>query len=302
MKKPKHIIKQSLKKIILSLSLKRVSKPIFIIGCGRSGTTILGTALSKHSKITYLNERRDLWFSAYPESDIWTHEATDRNGKMVMDSEDADGWKSKKLHKIFRLETLKTRKPILIEKLPINNFRLDFINAIFPNARYIHIHRNGLEVASSIEKKVDTNRWFGANDYKWKQLVNLAKKINQTQPLSKICSDNYNKGLLEWRLSTEAVVNFLKDLPQEKYLEISYGNLTNTPVNTIKQVLDFIGIDDETAVINFAKENISRKSKKISAESVSDKEKIIGGDLLIFSMTNENGITQYFLEENGLHK
>ena len=34
--------------------------PVFIIGCGRSGTTILGETLSKHSKIKYLNERRDL--------------------------------------------------------------------------------------------------------------------------------------------------------------------------------------------------------------------------------------------------
>ncbi len=302
MKKLKHIIKQSLKKIILSLSLKRISKPIFIIGCGRSGTTILGNTLSKHSKITYLNERRDLWFSAYPESDIWTHKAADRNGKMVMNTKDADAGKSKKLHKTFRMETLKTRKPILIEKLPINNFRLDFINTIFPNARYIHIHRNGLEVASSIEKKVDTNRWFGSNDYKWNQLVDVSKKNNQTQPLSDMCSANYDKGLLEWRLSTEAVVKFLKELHQEKYLEISYANLTNAPVNTINQILSFIGIDSETAVTNFAKENISRRSKKISAESISEKETIIGGDLLRFSMINKKGLTQHFLEEKGLHK
>jgi hypothetical protein len=32
-----------------------VSHPIFIIGCGRSGTTIFGTALSRHKDITYLN-------------------------------------------------------------------------------------------------------------------------------------------------------------------------------------------------------------------------------------------------------
>ena len=37
--------------------------PVFIIGCGRSGTTILGKTLSNHPKIKYLNERRDLYIN-----------------------------------------------------------------------------------------------------------------------------------------------------------------------------------------------------------------------------------------------
>ncbi len=299
----KNLTKLLIRKMLLLMPVKIISQYVFIVGCGRSGTTILGTALSKHSKITYLNERRDLWFSAYPESDIWTHKAIERNGKLVLTAENTDAGKSKKLRNLFRMEALKTRKPILIEKLPINNFRLDFINSIFPNAKYIHIYRNGLEVARSIEKQADAGKWFGSNDYKWKQLVNISKQ-NHTHPLSELCSGNYEKGLLEWRFSTEAVVNFLKDQPHDKFLEFSYDDLTSDPVSAIQNVLDFIGIDDEPGINNFAEENISRRSKKISTKSYSEKEKIIGGDFLRASMMNddEKGLTQYFLEENGLHK
>ncbi len=37
-------------------------------------------------------------------------------------------------------------------------------------------------------------------------------------------------------------------------------------------------------------------------KTISEKETIIGGDLLRFSMINKKGLTQHFLEEKGLHK
>jgi len=85
--------KMLIKSALSSLSKKEIARPIFILGCGRSGTTIFGMTLSKHNSITYLNERRDLWFEAYPETDIWTHQATARNGKMHLTSENIDSVK-----------------------------------------------------------------------------------------------------------------------------------------------------------------------------------------------------------------
>ena len=61
-------------KIFSLISKEKIThtfNPVFIIGCGRSGTTILGNTLSNHPKIKYLNERRDLWHKAYPEFNIW---------------------------------------------------------------------------------------------------------------------------------------------------------------------------------------------------------------------------------------
>src|SRR5262245_51402655 len=144
-----------------------VSKPTFVIGCGRSGTTILGTSLSKHRSVTYLNEPRDLWFSAIPEADIWTSRAMGRRGKLSLTEADVDFTKSKRLSRAFRLETVISRRPVLVEKLPVNSFRLGLIDRIFPDARFIHIFRNGLEVANSIEKESKEGKWFGANAYKW---------------------------------------------------------------------------------------------------------------------------------------
>jgi hypothetical protein len=275
--------------IIPFLSVEGPSQPIFIIGCGRSGTTIFGTALSKHSKVCYLNERRDLWSSAYPETDIWTEKATARNGKMVLTAADAEIRKSRKLRRLFLLETVKTQKPILVEKLPINNFRLQFIHSIFPDARFIHIFRNGLEVARSIEKLSEKGKWFVPNSYKWNQLVQLAKTGKDTATLPELCTSYFDKGLLEWRLSTETAVSFLKGLSEDCFLEISYDDLTGEPVNTIERVLSFIGIENEPPVTNFVRDSIARRTDKLGNIPLSEKARIIGGELLPLSMTDGNG-------------
>jgi len=295
--KLKHYTRAFLGQTTFLLPDKSISCPIFILGCGRSGTTILGTTLSMHSKVAYLNERRDLWFQAYPETDIWTDKAAVRNGKIILTSTDADNIKSKRLRKLFWLETIMPKKPVFIEKLPINNFRLDFINSIFPDARYLHIYRNGLEVAKSIEKIADTGRWFGKTKekYKWKQLVEIAKKENQTHTLSELCTNNFEKGLLEWRLSTEAVVSFSKNLPPDRFIEVSYDSFITKPLDVIEEIFSFIGIDNETEVISFLNKNISRRSKKIDSRSLLEKEKIIGGDLLVASLNSKIGLTKYYL-------
>ena len=44
--------------------------PIFIVGTGRSGTTILGKILSVHKQVAFLNEPKALWFFANKEDDL----------------------------------------------------------------------------------------------------------------------------------------------------------------------------------------------------------------------------------------
>lgn len=270
----------------------RVARPIFIIGCGRSGTTILGTALSKHRGITYLDEPRDLWVSAYPETDIWSADAPARGGKLWMTAEDADPAKSRKLARLFRFETMRRGRPVLIEKLPINNFRLHFLHEIFPEARFIHIHRNGLEVARSIQRLVDEGHWFGANSYKWDRLVEYACRRDETKGLPALCTDAFDKGLLEWRLSTEAAVGFLRGMPGQAFIEVNYAHFVDDPAATVARILAFIGIDDDPEVNAFVAGAVARRSSSLGQDEVTAKMRAIGGELLPCSMIGGDGLAR----------
>ncbi len=274
------------------LPVQGIACPVFIIGCGRSGTSILGRTLSRHEKVTYLHEPRRLWFSAYPETDIWTSKAQVRKGKLVLTEHDADEKKSRKLQRLFRLETVRTKKPVLIEKLPINNFRLKLLQAIFPDSRFIHIYRNGLEVARSIQEKSDKGSWFASNPYKWRKLVEHALSRDETASLPKLSSGYFDMGLLEWRLSTEAAVEFLRGLKDDTFFELSYDELVQDPAKTITRVTRFIGLADDMHVKKFASDQIQRKTGKLNPEVLSQKEKVIGGKLLPLSMEGGKGLTR----------
>jgi hypothetical protein len=65
-----------------------LDRPIFVIGCGQSGTSILGRSLGAHPDVAYLHERRDLWIAAFPEADVWNAESGRRGGKIRLDERD----------------------------------------------------------------------------------------------------------------------------------------------------------------------------------------------------------------------
>lgn len=272
------------------LPIQGIKRPVFIIGCGRSGTTILGTSLSKHRQVTYLNEPRHLWYSAYPETDVWTRKADSRHGQLALKPEDAEPNRSRKLRRLFRFETMIRRRPVLIEKLPTNSFRLEFIRRIFPDARFIHIYRNGMEVARSIDKLSSRGRWFGTETYKWNKLVEYARNKDGQSDLSSLCTTSFDKGLLEWRLSTEAVIAFARHLSEDAFFEIKYDDLINHPSDAIAQVLEFAGLGDDSQVNKFVAENIVRKTSTLGQCELSEKDKLLGGKLLPLSMDLERGL------------
>ena len=273
-----------------NLPFKGINAPIFILGCGRSGTTILGRILDQHHTIVCLNEPRELWFSAYPETDIWTSKALIRHGKLCLTEEDIVPVKSNKIRRLFNLERYLSGKSILIEKLPINSFRLRFIQAIFPNAKFIHIYRNGLEVARSISKISEIQPWFQEDGYKWKALVTYASEQAHTRHLPELCQDNYQKGLLEWRLSTEAVLNFLSLQPTDRFIEVSYRQLVEAPGTTVEQILSFIGVEIDGGITEFLSHHVKRQSSCLDETTISKADIQIGGNLLLQSINNPGGL------------
>ena len=275
------MIKEFIKNILFNLKKNKTTfTPIFIIGCGRSGTTILGKTLARHPDIKYLNERRDLWHKVYPEFNIW--EKDTKNAQLFADKTDVDPKKNILLRTLFFKEQILGNAKIVIEKLPINNFRLDFLQTSFPEAKYIYLSRNGLEVSQSIEKSIKQKTWFLGD--KLELLKQFAEQKNMT--FNRYIKSEMQQAMLEWKLSMDESNLFFKNLSSEKFTHVSYQDFIENTEISLKQIFNFLKLNySNNLITNFSKD-ITRKNKTVCS---TDDEvlKRIGGEILTKTINNK---------------
>jgi len=255
-----------------------LNRPIFIIGCGRSGTTILGKVLSQHSHIAYLHEPRHIWCYE-SKTDIWSEKAQLHGGKLKLTASDLKDDAAAQIYRKFSVEVRSQRAQRLVEKLPINSFRISFINRLFPDSLFVHIIRNGIEVAQSIAERAEVQPWFGSGNYKWQLLCEYAWERGEGE-LVALCTDNLLKGMLEWRLSVSSAIEGLASLPSDRRLNVRYEDLVQDPIGVCASLESFIGLNPSVEMRQFAANQIYRRSSSVSIVSLSPVMRQISADLL----------------------
>jgi len=122
--------------------------PVVIIGAGRSGTNALRDALT-----------RLLGFATWPCDEInpiWRHGNLDWPDDEIP-PERATPAVRQSIRKAFRRIWRQQGTPdFVVEKTCANALRVPFVDAVLPEARYIHIVRNGFDIVASASK-----RWRG---------------------------------------------------------------------------------------------------------------------------------------------
>jgi hypothetical protein len=249
-----------------------IDNPIFIIGCGRSGTTILGRSLAIHPDIAYLNEPRKMWFAAYPQTDIWSYLAPKRKGRLFLDESDINKQSTGILKTLFAQAINQQGGILLCEKLPENCFRIKFLRALFPNACFLHIIRNGIDVAHSIQKNPN---WYGMNDYKWQALKEYAQTQHNYRKLLPYCHSNFERGLLEWRMSVEVVQETLKKIPDSDYLKIYYESFIKNPFNVMESIQHFSNLSNSSDLTQFIQKNIKHKISQFNVNTLTSNQQKI---------------------------
>ena len=269
------MIKEFIKNILFHFKKNKYTfSPVFIIGCGRSGTTILGKTLSNHPKIKYLNERRDLWHKIYPEFNIWEENVL--NSKLYANEKDYCKEKSSELRYLFFREQVLGNATVLMEKLPINNFRLKFLQKCFPKAKYIYLSRNGLEVSKSIEKRIQKNNWYTGNKFRLLQ-QRFKDKIN-------ILSDQ-QKGMWEWKLSMDQSDVFFQKLNRNKFIHLSYQDFIENTDDFLRKIFEFLKLEINDEFLEIISQNIKRQNNAVN--NTTDKKILeIGGEILKQTINN----------------
>jgi hypothetical protein len=206
--------------------------PFFIVGCPRSGTTLLQTLLDAHPHIaippeSYLFERFGYCFEAY--GDLRDPERLRQLVQDLLRDERIRVWKLEVsvedfcealcertvrgvLSMLFSLYTRKNGKIRWGEKTPGHVFHLDQIRSIFPEAKFIHLVRDGRDVAESLSRVYFGKKSIWANARRWRQAV------------------------LAWHAFQERV-------PRASTFEVFYERLVEQPREEVAKILTFLQAD-----------------------------------------------------------
>ncbi len=218
---------------VLASMLPSVDRPVFLIGAARSGTTFLGDAIGRLPEVSYHHEPV----------------ATKAAGRYVADG----SWSERRARRFYRtIYAWLIRYQVdgglrFAEKTPTNAFLLPFLDRSFRDARFVHIIRDGRDVASSHLQRP----WLRADAATSGKREPGGYPYGPWAPWWVPASDReaFESGpdilrmSMAWRLYVAAARTDGAALGADRYLEIRYESLVRAPQAVGAQLLDFLGID-----------------------------------------------------------
>lgn len=253
--------------------VKKVKRPVFIIGTGRSGTTLLGMVLSMHRQVSFLNEPKALWHEILPQEDLIGSYSSDE-AYYKLDEEFADFYTRRRARKLFGAYLSLTRGHRVLDKYPELIFRVPFVKAIFPDALFLFITRDGRDTLQSIDKWSDrlgenhedqTHDWWGVDDRKWKllceQVVPESALLSRHSEEISAYDDHEARAAVEWIVTMEKGLE-VSDTYRESVLKIKYEDLLSASSVVLNKIRLFTGLDRDEKMVRYAKEAIEKPAPK----------------------------------------
>ena len=190
------------------------SRPTFIIGCARSGTTLLRMMLDSHPHISAGAETKFL-----PDMARMV-ERWNLAEKFNLSRGDVVG-RMRDFYGSIQTDYMRSRGKVRwVEKSPVYTLHLDLIEQMYPDAQYIHLVRDARDVVASTR-----DRWG------WRAALGTA--------------------LRKWRLYVTTARAFGAKVGPARYLELRYEDLVADPEGKMRAVLEFLGEPWDPAVLEY---------------------------------------------------
>jgi hypothetical protein len=253
---------------------KDLRSPTFLIGAARSGTSLLYKGLCLHPDAAYFNNyvrrlpshpsvsvtnriarmtpehRRRVWFAGGSNAYVYSGARRLRDRLYPMPVEGEPVYAACGIPDSVSSETVsmdsawKFRRAVdstmrwgggthFINKRIANVRRIPLLATAFPNARFVDITRDGRAVAVSLSR-VDWWEnsivwWYGGTPKAWRE--------DGRDPWE-LCARN-------WVEEVRAIDSGIGELNPDQVLRLTYEEFTAEPVETIRRVAVFAGLDDD---------------------------------------------------------
>lgn len=250
-----------------------LKNPIFLIGSPRSGTTFLGQCLAALPTVSYHHEPVVTKAALrYIYEQKWSLDQAERLYHFVYGG-------LMRIHLDGHLR--------FAEKTPSNCLIIPFLLRAFPQAQFIFIMRDGRDAALSHRKKpwfqkamADSgNRepggyLYGPTARFWVEPDRRTEFENTT---------DLHRCIWNWRVFNESAIATMDLIPPHQLIKLRYEHVVCHPQSEGKRILNFLGVEQNTARGQFLKEmdnaradSIGSWRKELTSEEVSMIEKETG--------------------------
>ena len=273
-----HIILQQFSLIKRLPQLRLVHKPIFIIGTGRSGTTILGKLLSLHPEIVFLNEPKAIWYTVHFLDDLIGNYSRGE-ARYRLDENMVSSQIIQVIHRLYGYCLFLTRSHRILDKYPEMIFRVPFLQAVFPDARFLFLVRNGWDTCRSIESwsrtkgivdiQQEKQDWWGADRRKWHLLLRDVVATNAA--LSPYYDDitafthQEDMAAVEWIVTMQEGIKLVESRPQQ-VRQIHYEQLLQEPKYILAEILAFCDLAEDDKLFRYAQRTLKQRPAKPAFE------------------------------------
>ncbi|MDP9088689.1 MAG: sulfotransferase [Pseudomonadota bacterium] len=197
------------------------TRPVFIVGMLRSGTTLAEQILASHPAVFGAGELA-FWGTAASAALADVAAAGAAAAKGIIDDAGLAGLGHDYLQ---LLQNLSADAQRVVDKFPTNFLFLGLIHAALPHARIIHMRRNAIDTCLSIYFQ----RFEAANAYA-KDFEDLSYYYRE-----------YRRVMQHWR----------SVLPADALLEVPYEGLVEEPALWSRKMVDFIELPWDSRCLNF---------------------------------------------------
>jgi omega-hydroxy-beta-dihydromenaquinone-9 sulfotransferase len=236
----------------------QIDRPIFIVGAGRSGTTILYDLLCGHPALGWFSSytkrtphmaplarlnilfkipkiarkyRQRGWFprpnEGYP---LWDqfHPVANSAGSPPLTENDIAAANIEFMRLTIKRHLRFSNTQRFVNKNTRNTRRARYLHAIFPDAYFIHIIRDGRAVAHSL---LNVHFWPSLSLW-WRNQYTPMELQSQGEIPLLVAAKN-------WEAEVKRMLEDAGSLPKEQYTEVRYEDLMNDPKTIIHQLIDF---------------------------------------------------------------